>query len=132
MQLKNPNIDFYKSIFRICKKTNLAVFDDLPDDSTPYPFIVIGEIDYHRDYDSMTAGHISVTVDVWGNQDQRYDVLRYMSLIESYGDFTTNDFAYIERADSNSNRILNDYSVENTVLLHGILDLNYDWFTKNN
>ena len=72
-------------------------------------------------------GDISLTINVWCNANDRYTINKMINDIyhEAINIEETNNYRVsfdIQRSDT---QVLTDTSVENTILLHGILDLHF-------
>ena len=106
----------------------VEVYTSLPDLSVPYPFIVIGEI---MELPLLNKTHIrrrfSARIDVWGTDDQRFDVSTLATrLFADAFETKLGQHKARLRAGASTKRVLADNSVENLTLWRGILDLEMD------
>lgn len=100
-------------------------YDALPRDGTKYPFVEVAGTDLtFSDLKNAYSGSITQTVNVWGDQDMRFLVVKMMNSLTIN---KVNSDNYSFELQGSNQTILPDSSVPNTKLFHGILTLNFSY-----
>ena len=98
------------------------------DPHAEYPFVVMGNTGLNSGLTKYNLqGNITLNIDVWSDISNRAvvssimnDLLRGAVTIKG-----TKDYQILLDIPNTDQRIINDYSVENTVLIHGIMNFTF-------
>lgn len=121
-----PEQELYDKIFEACQNFGYRTYDYLPGGETPYPFVELGNTQQATlNYKQVKGGLFSQTVHVWGSQEQRYEVAQMLERINGLVDGTllTDHFRFVGRSNRSDIQIMNDTSVPDAVLKHGVITL---------
>lgn len=126
------NLELFNRVFEYSQMViGYDTYDSLPMDDVEYPFIVLGNMEnIPKNLKTDLSGRTTITVHVWGNNDMRLEVAKALEKFSSLKEIESDNFEFKTRFNENSTQILNDTSVANTVLIHGIATLVFDWFKK--
>ena len=126
------NLELFNRVFEYSQIViGYDTYDSLPMDNVKYPFIVLDNIEnIPKNLKTDLSGRTTITVHVWGNNDMRLEVAKALEKFSSLKEIESDNFEFKTRFNENSTQILNDTSVANTVLIHGIAILVFDWFRK--
>lgn len=122
--MKSPQQQIYDAIY-----TSLLalfpgrVYDYLPGESTPYPFVTLGE-QYEQDQETKTAiiGKTQITLHQWGDYRQRRQLTDIQQSIKNAVRVIKRTEDFTVRVKVLSGRVIQDNST-NERLYHGILEL---------
>lgn len=118
----------YNEIYKICKSTSYPVYDQLPDDSAPYPFIIVGQVqEQTSDLAYQQGAELTITIDVWGNEDNRPEIDQISGYLMLLDTLKVDGYIYRARPSQNSFTTMVDETVPNTELLHGMLELHFEY-----
>lgn len=106
------------------------VFESLPPEqeevNTPYPFVMIGEIDNNTGGDkSRLSGTMSLTIDVWGHLEDRPTVSAIANgiLFASLGTWRTEHFSFTGYKNAQQVQLSTDTSTQNTVFCRATVNI---------
>ncbi|WP_429971281.1 hypothetical protein ACQW5G_01170 [Fructilactobacillus sp. Tb1] len=130
MVYKAPEQALFDALFKESMALQYPTYDHLPlgTEQATYPFVNIGEVQFVPmvTVDSI-QGSLSLTVHIWGDGKQRKRVSDMMNTLflyavnlENVGDYRV-QFHY----QASTTRLLDDTSVPNSILKHGILELEF-------
>lgn len=130
MVYKAPEQALFDTIFKASNDFKYSTFDHLPmqSEKVEYPFVHVGEVQFIPTVRGIgIQGTLSITIHIWGNSKQRKrvsDILDTLFLfaanLEKIGNYNV-QFHY----QSSTTRLLDDTSVPNTILKHGVLELEF-------
>ena len=106
-----PTQELYDKIFEVSQSLGFNTYDYLPAKEVDYPFVQLA--------------NTQQTIHVWGTLKMRYQVTQMMERLNQLADGTlcTDNFRFIGRNNQSDFQIMNDTSVPDTVLVHGVLTL---------
>lgn len=127
---KAPEQALFDELFKASTLFKYSTYDHLPlgTEKATYPFVNIGEVQF---VPMVTVGSIqgslSLTVHIWGDAKQRKRVSDMMNALFLYAANleTVGDYRVQFRYNSSTTRLLDDTSVPNSILKHGMLELEY-------
>ena len=105
-----------------------TTYDHLPleNENAPYPFVLVGSVQTLPVVTkNAVQGQIVANVDVWGDGESRFEVSQMMNdiFIQCMQPVRLGDTFVRLRIDQYENQIIQDTSVPNTVLNHGMMTL---------
>lgn len=123
-----PQQELYDQLYIESENLGYTTYDHLPmrSENAEYPFVVLGSNQMiTANYKTAVGGHFSQTIDVWGDEEMRFTVTSMLNKLNQLGQgyLVTDHFRFVGRVGQNDTQIIQDTSVENTVLNHGILTL---------
>ncbi|MBD5429344.1 hypothetical protein [Lactobacillus sp.] len=126
----SPSLELRDAIFKHCMVQGYSVCTHLPlkNENAPYPFVVVGEQQTsNRPYKVMMGATLYQTIHVWGSDKQIKQVDEIMHDLTrlTFKGIKTANYKFAGRSNLVDNRILEDDSVEDTILEHGILTLSF-------
>lgn len=126
------NLELFNSLFEFAKKViGYDTFDSLPTKQTSYPFIVLDSMeDSQVNLKTDIFGKTTITVHVWGSEEMRSEVTNAVGKLLLTKEIESPNYRFQTRYSKNTSQIINDTSVANTKLIHGIATLVFDWFKK--
>ena len=126
------NLELFNSLFEFAKKViGYDTFDSLPTKQTSYPFIVLDSMeDSQVNLKTDIFGKTTITVHVWGSEEMRSEVTNATGKLLFTKEIESPNYRFQTRYNKNTSQIINDTSVANTKLIHGIATLVFDWFKK--
>ena len=126
------NLELFNSLFEFAKKViGYDTFDSLPTKQTSYPFIVLDNMeDSQVNLKTDIFGKTTITVHVWGSEEMRSEVTNATGKLLFTKEIESPNYRFQTRYSKNTSQIINDTSVANTKLIHGIETLVFDWFKK--
>lgn len=126
------NLELFNRIFEFCQsKIGYDTYDMLPMQDINYPFIVLDDMqNIPVNLKTDVVGNINITVHIWGNDEMRLEVSEAIDKLLKLQEIESDDFKFKARLNEENSQLLNDASVANTVLIHGIATLVFDWFKK--
>lgn len=121
-----PEQELFDELYEICQQACSRTFDYLPMNEVEYPFIQLGntqQVDIG--YKNTRGAILTQTINVWGTLKMRFRVTSMMEEINQMasGTLYTDHFRFVSRASRTDKQIMNDTSVPDTVLVHGIMTL---------
>lgn len=123
--------ELYDTIYLNLEK-KYVVYESLPDENAPYPFIVLGEIQkINSNYKTALGTRINITIDVWGDSESRFSVDSIINDIESVRRVITKHYQFEKRIGDSDSQLLHDNSTS-VDLLHGVLNLTFQLTRKEN
>lgn len=123
---KQPDQQLHDEIIKRAEALGVSAFPFLPNEGTPYPFIVV---DYTNTLPigvkSRLIGEVSAQVSVWGDKTDRQKISSLIaSLYGSLGAIRKLEGTTWSMSPSSSYEIIKDNSTSE-MLYHGILDLKF-------
>lgn len=126
------NLELFNRVFEFAQMAiGYDTYDSLPMNNVDYPFIVVDDIQSLAvNYKTQMVGRVTVTVHVWGTSDMRAEVSDAIDKFMLLHEIKSDNYEFKARFNENNFQILNDASVENTQLIHGVATLVFDWFKR--
>ncbi|RXK19093.1 hypothetical protein [Macrococcus sp. DPC7161] len=124
--MKSPRQQIYDLVFSRLIELGFTVYDKLPAEQVPYPFIVIkqGESDYQNRHKFNREMGISLVVDTWYLSDERGAHDEAMTRIEhSFFDFFLLDGYSVKLREIRTSELVD--RTTNDELLHGTIKVSY-------
>ena len=128
--MKSPQQELYDYVFVQSIGHGYDTYDHLPmqSENASYPFVTIEDA-HLVPLPTKTAigADINLTVNVWGNQEQRLtvDTIANSLLMVASSSFQTENYRYRGRMSGSDYQIIQDSSVPDTVLNHAIVNLKF-------
>ena len=115
-------------LFQLSLNSGYSTYDHLPleTENAPYPFVVIGSVQTLPVVTkSALQGQIIANVDVWGDGEGRFKVSQMMNdiFVQASQPVELDGYSVRLKIDDYDNQIMQDTSVPNTVLNHGMMTL---------
>lgn len=115
-------------LFQLSLNSGYSTYDHLPleSENAPYPFVVIGSVQTLPVVTkNALQGQILANVDVWGDGEGRFKVSQMMNdiFVQSSQPVELDGYSVRLKIDDYDNQIIQDTSVPNTVLNHGMMTL---------
>lgn len=115
-------------LFQLSLNSGYSTYDHLPleSENAPYPFVVIGSVQTLPVVTkNALQGQIVANVDVWGDGEGRFKVSQMMNdiFVQSSQPVELDGYSVRLKIDDYDNQIIQDTSVPNTVLNHGMMTL---------
>lgn len=115
-------------LFQLSLNSGYSTYDHLPleSENAPYPFVVIGAVQTLPVVTkNALQGQIIANVDVWGDGEGRFKVSQMMNdiFIQASQPVELDGYSVRLKIDDYDNQIIQDTSVPNTVLNHGMMTL---------
>ena len=128
--MKSPQQELYDYVFLQSMNKGYDTYDHLPmaSENANYPFVTLENMNLVPLPNKTSIGaEINLTVNVWGNQDQRLmvDTIASSLLMIASLSFKTADYRYSGRMSGSDYHIIQDTSVPDTVLNHAIVNLKF-------
>ncbi|HJA23527.1 MAG TPA: hypothetical protein H9958_04825 [Candidatus Limosilactobacillus intestinavium] len=128
--MKSPEQELFDYVGAWSTDIGYDTYDHLPMESenVPYPFVVIGDVDTVPSANkSSIDAKINLTVNVWGDAEERLVVDQMTSrfLLLAAKNFETEDYHYCGVLKASNSQLIQDTSVPNTILNHGIVQLQF-------
>lgn len=116
----------FDGAIRLLKQSQITVYPELPMKEVQYPFINMGDVQILQKVTSSgTLGTVHVSFHVWGERKQRQKVSSVLSNVSKWMNVIQLERQKLILVDrGSSQRILSDSSTQ-TILWHGIVDLEY-------
>lgn len=123
-----PDQLIFDYIYQLSLNSGYTTYDHLPleSENAPYPFVLVGSVQtLPVTTKNAIQGQITANVDVWGDGESRFKVSQIMNdiFIQCMQPVRLGDTFVRLRIDQYDNQIIQDTSVPNTVLNHGIMTL---------
>lgn len=125
--MKAIDQQLFDALYLLADGEGFDVYDYLPLDDVPYPFVVIGEIQVlPRQVKHKTLGRLVVMVDIWAHRDNRSEISEISErLMEIFSSWIILESRRVKLHISASNkRVLSDTTTD-LPLWHGILELEF-------
>ena len=128
--MKSPQQELYDYVFVQSIGHGYDTYDHLPmqSENASYPFVTIEDA-HLVPLPTKTAigSDINLTVNVWGNQEQRLtvDTIANSLLMVASSSFQTENYRYRGRMSGSDYQIIQDSSVPDTILNHAIVNLKF-------
>ncbi|GET11616.1 hypothetical protein SN811_01160 [Ligilactobacillus agilis] len=115
-------------LFQLSLNSGYSTYDHLPleTENAPYPFVVIGSVQTLPVVTkNALQGQLVANVDVWGDGEGRFKVSQMMNdiFVQSSQPVELDGYSVRLKIDDYDNQIIQDTSVPNTVLNHGMMTL---------
>lgn len=115
-------------LFQLSLSSGYSTYDHLPleSENAPYPFVVIGSVQTLPVVTkNALQGQIVANVDVWGDGEGRFKVSQMMSdiFVQASQPVELDGYSVRLKIDDYDNQMMQDTSVPNTVLNHGMMTL---------
>lgn len=126
---KQPDQQLHDELIKRSNALGLKAYPFLPEDGTPYPFMVVSYTQIvPRPTKTHLLGTVVAQVDVWGNADDR-------KLVSDWIGKLMHEFSQIRQIDNtkwsmdltSTTEIIKDNSTQE-LLYHGILDLKFKFY----
>lgn len=123
---KQPDQQLHDELIKRSKALGLAAYPYLPEDGTPYPFMVVSYTQIiPQPTKSYLLGEVAARVDVWGRVDDRKLVSDWIGkLMAEYSKIRQIESTRWSMDLTSPTQIIKDDSTEE-LLYHGILDLKF-------
>lgn len=125
--MKAIDQQLFDALYLLADGEGFDVYDYLPLDDVPYPFVVIGEIQVlPRQVKHKTLGRLVAMVDIWAHRDNRREIAEISErLMEIFSSWIILESRRVKLHISASNkRVLSDTTTD-LPLWHGILELEF-------
>lgn len=128
--MKSPQQELYDYVGYQSELMGYDTYDHLPMESenADYPFVQIGDINIvPLPNKSAISAELNLTVNVWGNQDQRLviDTMANSLLMVVSTRFKTEHFRFRGMLSGSSVQMLRDTSIPETTLFHAIVQMKF-------
>lgn len=128
--MKSPQQELYDYVGYQSELMGYDTYDHLPMESenADYPFVQIGDINaVPLPNKSAISAELNLTVNVWGNQDQRLviDTMANSLLMVVSKRFKTQDYRYQGVMAGSDVQMIQDTSIPDTVLNHAIVQMKF-------
>lgn len=115
-------------LFQLSLNSGYSTYDHLPlaTENAPYPFVVIGSVQTLPVVTkNALQGQIVANVDVWGDGEGRFKVSQMMNdiFVQSSQPVELDGYSVRLKIDDYDNQMMQDTSVPNTILNHGMMTL---------
>lgn len=126
------NLELFNRVFEFSQSViGYDTYDMLPERDADYPFIVLDDMqDILNNLKTDVVGRTTITVHIWGNDEMRLEVSEAIGKFIKLKEIESEHFKFKARLNEENSQLLNDTSVENTNLVHGVVTLIFDWFRK--
>lgn len=126
------NLELFNRVFEFSQSViGYDTYDMLPEKNVDYPFIVLDDMqDIPSNLKTDVIGRTTITVHIWGNNEMRLEVSEAIGKFIKLKEIESEHFKFKARLNEENSQLLNDTSVENTNLIHGVVTLVFDWFRK--
>lgn len=128
--MKSPQQELYDYVFLQSMNDGYDTYDHLPmqSENASYPFVTLEDTHLTPLPTKTTIGaDINITLNVWGNQEQRLtvDTIASSLLMIASSSFQTENYRYRGRMSGSDYQIIQDSSVPDTILNHAIINLKF-------
>ena len=126
------NLELFNRVFEFSQEIiGYDTYDMLPEENVDYPFIVLDDMqNIPVNLKTDVVGNINITVHVWGNDEMRLEVSEAIDKLLKLQEIESDNFKFKARLNEENSQLLNDTSVANTELIHGVVTLVFDWFKR--
>ena len=124
----SPQQELYDQLYIESENLGYTTYDHLPmqSENAEYPFVIIGENQLiPLNLKTAVGAQLNQTIHVWGDETMRFTVAEMLNQLTQLGyrNIRTDHFRFVGRVGQQDSQIMQDTSVPNTVLNHGILTL---------
>lgn len=128
--MKSPGQELFDYVGYQSELMGYDTYDHLPMESenASYPFVQIGDYDIVPVPNKSAIGaQVNLTVNVWGNQDERLvvDTMANSLLMVVSTRFKTEHFRFRGMLSGSSVQMLRDTSIPETTLFHAIVQMKF-------
>lgn len=128
--MKSPQQELYDYVGYQSELMGYDTYDHLPMESenASYPFVQIGDYDIVPVPNKSAIGaQVNLTVNVWGNQDERLvvDTMANSLLMVVSKRFKTEHYRFRGMLSGSNVQMMQDTSVPDTVLNHAIVQMKF-------
>ncbi|MDA5386955.1 phage capsid protein [Loigolactobacillus backii] len=126
--IKTIDQDLFDTLFKISTVLGYDTFDVRPPSSTAYPFVQIGDVHVTpRATKNVLVGSSFITIELFGDHTQRKLLSDMMGAIfmAAVNLRQLQGYRVAANISASSSRMSKDTSVPNTILWHGVIDLEY-------
>ncbi|WP_099974251.1 hypothetical protein [Lactobacillus terrae] len=128
--MQSPELELFNYLYKFSSDKGYSTYDYLPmeDENAEYPFVIIGNSQTVNDSTKFSLnGSIDQTIEFWNDAKDRANVSEMIDsfLKEALKIRRTNHYNLALEINRTEQRLVIDTSVENQILLHGILDLHF-------
>lgn len=127
--MASPQQELYDGLFIFSQNLGYTTYDHLPmqSENAKYPFVVIGESQMiPGTYKTARSGRFTQTIHVWGGEEMRLVVSDMVDEFVWIGNRLATQYDFVSRVSLGDVQLMQDTSVPNTVLNHGIVTLVFD------
>lgn len=126
------NLELFNRVFEFCQsRIGYNTYDMLPMKDVSYPFVTLDDTqNIPVNLKTDVAGKVNITVHIWGNDEMRLEVSEAIDKLLKLQEIESDNFKFKARLNEENSQLLNDTSVANTELIHGVVTLVFDWFKK--
>lgn len=124
--MMNPQQELYDALFIRSQDLGFDTYDHLPleGEPAPYPFVVVGETQTVKSATKTALqAEFYITCHVWGSEEQRLRVSQMMAQLDAAQILHSKHYAFVQQFNDTDQQQLQDTSVKNTVLNHGVITL---------
>lgn len=127
----SPDQELFDYVYDASEKLGYDTYDYLPmaSENAKYPFVEIGNVQQiNLPTKTALGARFTISIHIWGNARMRFEVSQMTERLCNLANHVLvgEHYRFVGRPDRTDKEILNDTSVENTVLKHGILTLVFD------
>lgn len=127
-----PDNEVFDAVFQLLQEYNLPVYDMSPDNSLSKmtehgPYIVIGATQLLTgNTKTQLQGAVAITLHVWGNRKQRWEVSKMTSTaFELLSNLTATEHYHLQIRQQQTMNVVTPDKYDNTSVWHGVLDVTY-------
>lgn len=126
------NLELFNRVFEFCQsRIGYDTYDMLPMQDVSYPFVTLDDTqNIPVNLKTDVTGKVNITVHIWGNDEMRLEVSEAIDKLLKLQEIESDNFKFKARFNEENSQLLNDTSVANTELIHGVVTLVFDWFKK--
>lgn len=126
------NLELFNRVFEFCQsRIGYDTYDMLPMQDVSYPFVTLDDTqNIPVNLKTDVTGKVNITVHIWGNDEMRLEVSEAIDKLLKLQEIESDNFKFKARFNEENSQLLNDTSVANTKLIHGVVTLVFDWFKK--
>ena len=126
-----PSTAIFNAVYIGCKKTSTSIYDYLPKERVPYPFIYIDGNNSKLMASSDILGSVEQRIHVYGKRVQRLDLDKLHEAIKANIDFYNQELnGYYLTTHSIQDRTIQD-NTDVEPLLHIVLDVTISFTRKD-
>ena len=121
-----PAQELFDAVFIKCQDLGFDTYDGLPLKEVPYPFVVISEVQLDRlNWKTALGARLSIDVDIWGDSQMLSQVNEIPNKVLNFNQLKGENLIFVQTIGSSNYRLIKDTSIENTLLNHGIVSLEF-------
>lgn len=127
----SPELEIFNYFYKYSAGRGYDTYDYLPteEENVPYPFVIIGDTSLTPDSTKNSLdGDLQLDIDLWNEASNRAAISNMMNdfLHQALKIEGTDNYTLVLNKQRTETRLITDYSVENQVLLHGIMNLHFE------